>query len=64
MPKKIFKDLKIQKKGANGELHITDSIRKLVLTGSKFIGHKFSGKYLDCGTMKGYIKSSHEVSKI
>ena len=64
LPKKIFKDLKIQKKGANGELHITDSIRKLVLTGSKFIGHKFSGKYLDCGTMKGYIKSSHEVSKI
>ena len=64
LPKKIFTNLKIQSKGANGELHITDSIRKLVLTGSKFIGHKFSGKYLDCGTIEGYIKSSHEVSKL
>ena len=30
---------------------------------NKFIGHNFSGKYLDCGTMKGYIKSTLEISK-
>ena len=30
----------------------------------KFIGHIFAGKYLDCGTMKGYINSSIEISKI
>ena len=30
----------------------------------KFIAHNFSGKYLDCGTMKGYIKSSLEISKL
>jgi UTP--glucose-1-phosphate uridylyltransferase len=28
------------------------------------IGHNFPGKYLDCGTMKGYIKSSMEITKI
>ena len=30
----------------------------------KFIAHKFTGKYLDCGTMKGYINSTLEISKI
>jgi UTP--glucose-1-phosphate uridylyltransferase len=29
-----------------------------------FVGHKFSGKYLDCGSMDGYIKSTLEVAKL
>ncbi len=60
----IFNKLKNQKKGKGGEIHITDSIRKLLVDGHKIIGHKFSGKYLDCGTMNGYIKSSVEISKL
>ena len=63
LPKKIFNTLKNQKKGKGGEIHITDSIRKLIKEGEKFIAHNFSGKYLDCGTMNGYIKSSIEISK-
>ena len=68
----IAKDLKTpkyrsrivkQKKGKGGESHITDSIRQLINEGEKFIAHNFDGKYLDCGTMSGYIKSSIEVSK-
>ena len=31
---------------------------------NNFIGHTFKGKYLDCGTMHGYIRSSLEISKI
>ena len=64
LPKKIFNKLMYQKKGKGGEVHITDSIRKLIKEGDKFIGHNFSGKYLDCGTMNGYINSSLEISKI
>ena len=64
MSKKIFNKLKSEKKGKGGEIHITDSIRRLIKDGNKFIGHKFKGKYLDCGTMKGYIKSSIEISKL
>jgi len=56
--------LQNQKKGKGGEIHITDSIRKLINDGDKFIGHTFKGKYLDCGTMDGYIKSSVEISKL
>ena len=55
LPSKIFKILKKQKPGQNGEIHITDAIRTLIKNKNKFIGHVFSGKYLDCGTMKGYI---------
>ena len=64
LPKKIFIKLQSQKKGKGGEIHITDSIRKLIKEGEKFIGHTFKGKYLDCGTMHGYIKSSMDISKI
>ena len=63
LPKKIFKILQNQKPGKNGEIHITDAIRTLIHKKNKFIGHLFAGKYLDCGSMKGYIKSSLEISK-
>ena len=64
LPKKIFAKLKNQKKGKGEEIHITDAIRRLITDGDKFIAHNFKGKYLDCGTMEGYIKSSLEISKI
>ena len=64
LPTKIFKILKKQKPGQNGEIHITDAIRKLIHNKNKFIGHVFAGKYLDCGSMSGYINSTIEVSKL
>jgi len=64
LPVKIFTILKKQKPGQNGEIHITDSIKTLIHQKNKFIGHVFAGKYLDCGTMKGYINSFIEISKI
>ena len=64
LPKKIFKKLSKLKPGKGGEIHITDAIQSLINDNDKFIGHNFSGKYLDCGTMKGYINSTLEISKI
>ena len=64
LSKKIFSKLMNQKKGKGGEIHITDSIKKMIMNGSKYVGHKFSGKYLDCGSMNGYVNSSLEISKI
>ena len=64
LSKKIFKFLEKQKPGKNGEIHITDSIKKLIKNNNKFIGHIFSGKYLDCGTIAGYINSSNEISRM
>ena len=35
---------------------------KLIKDGEEFVGHTFKGKYLDCGSMEGYIKSSMEIA--
>ena len=40
------------------------AVPRRIIEGNKFIGHNFKGKYLDCGTMQGYINSSKEISKI
>tara|TARA_B110000027_G_scaffold98008_1_gene103590 strand:+ start:12 stop:827 length:816 start_codon:yes stop_codon:yes gene_type:complete len=64
LPKSIFKKLSKLKPGKGGEIHITDAIQSLINDNDKFIGHNFSGKYLDCGTMKGYINSTLEIIKI
>ena len=64
LSRNIFKILKKQKTGKGGEIQITDSIKTMIDKNSLFIGHKFSGKYLDCGTMDGYINSTLEVSKL
>ena len=64
MPLKIFKVLKKQEPGKDGEIHITDAIRTLIQQKNKFIGHIFAGKYLDCGSMDGYINASKEISKL
>ncbi len=63
LPKKIFSKLSKQKPGKGGEIHITDAIQSLINENSKFIAHNFSGKYLDCGSMNGYIKSTLEIAK-
>jgi len=64
LPSKIFDILKMQKAGKNEEIHITDSIRTLIHKKNKFVGHLFNGRYLDCGTIKGYINSSIVISKL
>ena len=64
LPKKIFSKLLKQKPGKGGEIHVTDAIQSLIREDNKFVAHNFSGKYLDCGSMQGYIKSTLEISKI
>ena len=64
LPKTIFKKLSKLKPSKGGEIHITDAIQSLINDNNIFIGHNFSGKYLDCGTMKGYINSTLEIAKI
>jgi UTP--glucose-1-phosphate uridylyltransferase len=63
LPKKIFSILERQKPGNGGEIHITDAIQSLIKEKNIFISHNFSGKYLDCGSMNGYIKSTLEIAK-
>jgi len=64
LPKSIFTKLKKIKPNKGGEIHITDAIQALIDDHEKFIAHNFQGKYLDCGTMRGYINSTLEINKI
>ena len=64
LPKDIFSKLSKQKPGKGGEIHVTDAIQSLINENYKFIAHSFSGKYLDCGSMEGYKRSSMEISKL
>ena len=64
LPNKIFSKLKDLKPGKGGEIHITDAIQSLIDNNEKFIAHNFSGRYLDCGSMDGYINSSKEIAKL
>ena len=64
LPQTIFSKLIKQKPGKGGEIHITDAIQSLIKENKKFIAHNFSGKYLDCGSMHGYIKSTLEIAKL
>ena len=63
LPKKILSVLKNQGKGKGGEIHITDAIKTLVERNEKFYGNIFRGKYIDCGTLKGFINSGLTISK-
>ena len=64
LPKVIFSKLLNMKPGKDSEIHITNAIQSLIKDNEKFIAHNFLGKYLDCGTMSGYINSSKEISKL
>ena len=64
LPRTIFKKIKSLKPGKGKEIHITDAIQLLINDKEKFVAHNFEGKYLDCGTMSGYINSSKEIGKI
>ena len=59
---KDISKINLLKKG--NEVHITDAIQLLINDKERFIAHNFEGKYLDCGTMNGYINSSIEIGKL
>ena len=63
LPKKILSVLKNQGRGKGGEIHITDAIKTLVERNEKFYGNIFRGKYIDCGTLQGFINSGLTISK-
>ena len=64
LPRSIFNKIKSLKPKRGNEVHITDAIQLLINDKEKFIAHNFEGKYLDCGTMNGYINSTIEIGKL
>ena len=63
LPSSIFGEIKKLKPGQGKEVHITDAIKNLIKKKDKFYGSIFTGKYLDCGTLNGYINSGIQIFK-
>jgi UTP--glucose-1-phosphate uridylyltransferase len=63
LPKIIFEKLKNQKPSTGDEINITDAIQSLINDNEKFVAHEFMGKYLDCGTIDGFINSNKILGK-
>ena len=63
LPRLIMQKLKNLKPGKGGEIHIIDAIKKLINNDEIFYGNIFKGKYLDCGTLSGYINSGIQMAK-
>ena len=64
LPRSIFNKIKSLKPKRGKEIHITDAIQLLINDKEKFIAHNFEGKYLDCGTIDGYVNSSIQIGKL
>ena len=57
----VFKHLELQKKGANNEIQLTDSLSNEIGK-LPFFGFNFSGTRYDCGTKLGYIKANSKYA--
>ena len=53
----IFEILEQTEPDHNGEIQITNALRKIAKNG-KVIAYKFKGKRIDCGSVDGYIKAN------
>jgi len=55
----IFEDLRHIKRGAGGEIQLTDGIARL-MTHEAVYAHRFVGKRYDCGSKLGYLQATVE----
>ncbi|HYU24246.1 MAG TPA: sugar phosphate nucleotidyltransferase, partial [Thermoanaerobaculia bacterium] len=62
LPPEIFPILETTKRGAGGEIQLTDALRGLVQTNGQanggFYGYIFKGKRYDAGEKLGYLKAT------
>jgi UTP--glucose-1-phosphate uridylyltransferase len=59
----IFPILEHSKAGYEGELHLTDSLDRLVQDGHAMLAYEFEGKYLDTRSKLGYLRATLEFAQ-
>lgn len=57
---KVFKYLRAQERGRDGEVQLTDALQKL-LKEEVIWGYEYSGTRLDCGTLEGWIRANLQM---
>ena len=54
----VMKNLKQMKKGAGGEIQLTDAIAQELTTGNPVYGYRFDGQRFDCGSKAGFLQAT------
>lgn len=59
----IFDILRMTPPGKNGEIQITDALKKQAKIG-KVLAYKFDGKRYDCGSIEGFVKATNDFYEL
>ena len=54
----VMKNLKQMKKGAGGEIQLTDAISQELATDNPVYGYRFDGHRFDCGSKAGFLQAT------
>ena len=54
----VMDELRKFKKGAGGEIQLTDAIADRIDAGDPVYGFRFSGRRFDCGSKAGYLQAT------
>ena len=58
----VMETLSAGKKGAGGEIQLTDAIAEQISLGDPVFGFRFKGRRFDCGSKAGYLKATVEFA--
>ena len=58
----VMETLGQKKKGAGGEIQLTDAIAAQITAGDPVFGYRFEGKRFDCGSKAGYLQATVEFA--
>ncbi|MEM9060167.1 MAG: UTP--glucose-1-phosphate uridylyltransferase GalU [Pseudomonadota bacterium] len=58
----VMSSLSQMKRGAGGEIQLTDAIAEQISTGDPVYGYRFEGKRFDCGSKAGYLQATVEFA--
>ncbi|MCG7629882.1 UTP--glucose-1-phosphate uridylyltransferase, partial [Epibacterium sp. MM17-32] len=54
----VMRNLQQKKKGAGGEIQLTDAIAQDIGQGEPVYGYRFDGKRFDCGSKAGFLRAT------
>ncbi len=54
----VFQTLNAGRKGAGGEIQLTDAIAQEIDEGREVYGYRFEGRRFDCGSKAGFLKAT------
>jgi UTP--glucose-1-phosphate uridylyltransferase len=58
LPPRVMDNLGAMKKGAGGEIQLTDAIADEIRAGRPVHGFRFAGRRFDCGSKAGYLQAT------